>query len=43
MGDTERGRDRKREEKQAHAGSPTWDPIPGLQEHALSQRQMLNG
>ena len=25
-----------------HAGSQTWDWIPGLQDHALGQRQVLN-
>ena len=25
-----------------HAGSPTWDWIPGLQDHTLGQRQALN-
>ena len=42
----EREREREREaETQAegrsrlHAGSPTWDPIPGLQDHALGRRQ----
>ena len=34
--DTGRGRSR------LHAGSPTWDSIPGLQDCALGQRQVLN-
>ena len=34
-GDTGRGRSR------LHAGSPMWDSIPWLQDHALSQRQIL--
>ena len=41
--DTERGRDMHRQrEKQLHAGSPMPDSIPGLWDHALSQRQTLN-
>ena len=49
---TEREREREREgegqrhrqrEKQAPCtGSPTWDSIPGLQDHALGQRQAPN-
>ena len=35
---TQRGRDRSR----LHAGSPTWDSIPGLQDHALGLRQAPN-
>ena len=35
-GDTGRGRSR------LHEGSPMWDSISGLQDHALGQRQMLN-
>ena len=35
----ERGRGRSR----LHSGSPTRDSIPGLQDHALGQRQALNG
>ena len=38
MRDSERGRGRSR----LHAGSPMRDLIPGLQDHALSQRQTLN-
>ncbi|XP_072694746.1 GTP cyclohydrolase 1 isoform X2 [Canis lupus baileyi] len=38
----ERGRDTSRERSRLHAGSPTWDSIPGLQGHALGQRQALN-
>ena len=37
--DAERGRDTGRGRSRLHAGSPTWDLIPGLQDHALSQRQ----
>ena len=50
---TEREREREREgereqrhrqrEKQAPCtGSPMWDPIPGLQDRALGQRQAPN-
>ena len=35
---TQQGRGRSR----LHAGSPVWDSIPGLQDHALGQRQALN-
>ena len=42
MRDTERGRDTGRGRSRPHAGSPTWDSIPGPRGHALSQRQMLN-
>ena len=38
----ERGRDTGRGRSRLHAGSPMWDSIPGLQDHALSRRQMLN-
>ena len=31
----ERGRDIGRGRSRLHAGSPTWDSIPGLQDHAL--------
>ena len=34
--DTERGRDR------LHAGSLTWDSIPGLQDYTLGRRQAPN-
>ena len=42
MRDTERGRDTGRRRSRLHAGSPTWDSIPGLQDQALGQRQVLN-
>ena len=32
---TERGRGTGRGRSRLHAGSPTWDSIPGLQDHAL--------
>ena len=35
MRNTERGRDTGRGRSRLHAGSPTWDLIPGLQDHAL--------
>ena len=35
----ERGRDTGRGRNRLHAGSPMWDLIPGLQDHALGQRQ----
>ena len=35
----ERGRDKGGGRSRLHAGSPTWDSIPGLQYHALGQRQ----
>ena len=38
----ERGRDTGRGRSRLQAGSPMWDSILGLQDHALSQRQMLN-
>ena len=38
----ERGRDPGRGRSRIHAGSPMWDLIPGLQDNALSQRQMFN-
>ena len=37
----ERGRDTGRGRSWLHAGSPTWDWVPGLQKHALGWRQML--
>ena len=37
----ERGRDTGRGRSGIPAGSPMWDSIPGLQDHDLSQRQML--
>ena len=39
---TERGRDPGRGRSRLHAGSPVWDSIRGLQDHALGQRQVLN-
>ena len=46
MKDTEREREREadtgRGRSRLHAGSPTWVSIPGLQDHALGQRQVLN-
>ena len=41
MRDTERDRDTGRGRSRLHAGSQTWDLIPGLQDHALGQRQAL--
>ena len=38
----ERGRDTGRGRSRLHAGSPMWDSIPGLQDRALDQRQVLN-
>ena len=38
----ERGRDTGRGRSRLHAGSLMWDLIPGLQDHALGQRQSLN-
>ena len=38
----ERQRHRQREKQAPCTGSPTWDLIPGLQDHALGQRQALN-
>ena len=38
----ERGRDTGGGRSRLHAGSPTWDLIPELQDHALGQRQALN-
>ena len=38
----EKGRDTGRGRSRLHAGSPTRDWIPGLQDHALDQRQALN-
>ena len=37
-----RGRDIGRGRSRLHAGSPMWDPVPGLRDHALSRRQALN-
>ena len=36
------GRDAGRGRSRLYAGSPMWDSIPGLQDHALGQRQELN-
>ena len=38
----ERGRDTGRGRSRLHAGTPTWDSIPGLQDRALGQRQAPN-
>ena len=38
----ERGRDTGRGRSKLHAGSPMWDSIPGLQDHTLGWRQVLN-
>ena len=38
----ERGRDTGRGRNRLHAGSLTWDPIQGLQDHSLGRRQELN-
>ena len=37
-----RERGRGRDTNRLPAGSPMWDSIPGLQDHDMSQRQMLN-
>ena len=42
MRDPERRRDVGRGRSRLHAGSPTWDSILGLQDHAPSQRQKLS-
>ena len=45
MTDRERGREAKTQaegKSRLPAGSPMQDPIPGLQEQALSQRLMLS-
>ena len=44
MRDTERerGRDTGRGRSRLHAGSLMWDSNPGLQDHALGQRQVPN-
>ena len=39
---TQRQRHRQREKQAPCTGSPTWDLIPGLQDHALGQRQAPN-
>ena len=38
----ERGRDTGKGRSRLHAGSPMQDSIPGLQDHVLDQRQVLN-
>ena len=38
----QRGRNTGRGRSRLHAESPMWDSIPGLQDHALGQRQALN-
>ena len=38
----ERGRDKGGGRSRLHAGSLTWDLIPGLQDRALGQRQAPN-
>ena len=38
----EKQRHRQREKQAPCTGSPTWDSIPGLQDHARGQRQALN-
>ena len=40
--DRDRGRGRGRGRSRLHAGSLTWDSIPGLRDHALGQGQALN-
>ena len=40
--ETENGRDTGKERSRLHAGSQMWDLIPGLQDHILGQRQVLN-
>ena len=40
--DRERQRHRQREKQAPCTGSLTWDSIPGLQDHALGQRQAPN-
>ena len=42
MRDTERGRDTGRERSRLHAGSPMWDLILGLQDHALGVKAGAN-
>ena len=42
MRDTERGRDTGRGRSRLSMGSLMWHSIPGLRDHELSQRQMLN-
>ena len=38
----ERQRHRQREKQAPCTGSPTWNSIPGLQDHTLGQRQAPN-
>ena len=38
----ERGRDKGRGRSRLHAENLMWDLIPGLQDHTLGQRQVLN-
>ena len=38
----EKGRDTGRGRSRLHAGSPMWDSIPGLQDHDLGLREVLN-
>ena len=38
----EKQRHRLREKQAPCTGSPTWDSIPGLQDHTLGQRQAPN-
>ena len=38
----ERQRHRQREKQAPYTGSPTWDLIPGLQDHTPGQRQVPN-
>ena len=38
----ERGRDTGKGRIRLHAGSPMWDWIPGLQDHALGRREVFN-
>ena len=42
MRDTEKGRGTGRGRSRLPVGIPMWDSILGPQDHALSQRQMLN-
>ena len=37
----EKGKDTGRGRRRLHTGSPMWDSIPGLQDHALGLRQAL--
>ena len=39
----DRARERQRQREKHHARSLMWDSIPEPWDHALSQRQMLNG